>query len=412
MKPLKKALYTSDLVRLLMQSNQEGNWLQSISHLAINNYIDNRLVSSGATDCLQLYNPVLYRPTLSWQKSTLNFFQEKRSLSFRQPFSPVAAKPVSLANQEPPAIVGEKLEYTSLQHHFPAIYAVGPEGVAAGDTPRRKAEVLQLKGYLTLFDQMFADAEQKISWLTRLLAVEDRQTPSLVADLRKHLPGKLLNEDGSHKLLKPEYPAALKHESESTYFENMLDHLLARHGEALPPLGNDDFRLKQQMLKFLPDIGSRRAQAWFNPGSNNFSGLHARVYFRMGEYAAQIDQDPYFLLIEHILLVPKTAEDTPLLIHKNNEPINDPYTAQMTVVVAESRLHNENGDVDQNKWLRLQQVLEEEKPEHIKMYVHLVDDEDNTSESAYVGFIPDIKDWQSESLGREGIVERLNAIYA
>ncbi|MGS0757714.1 hypothetical protein ACVBEH_25475, partial [Roseateles sp. GG27B] len=48
--------------------------------------------------------------------------------------------------------------WASVQHDFPALYGIGTAGLSPQQaTPQRQAQVLQLKGYLLLFDQLMAD---------------------------------------------------------------------------------------------------------------------------------------------------------------------------------------------------------------------------------------------------------------
>lgn len=62
-------------------------------------------------------------------------------------------------------------KYYSFQHNMPDIYMVGRENIADSETDLRKAQRLQLKGYLVFFDQLLADflmrldsAKHVLSW--------------------------------------------------------------------------------------------------------------------------------------------------------------------------------------------------------------------------------------------------------
>ena len=48
-------------------------------------------------------------------------------------------------------------DYVSVQIQFPAVYGINRYGVPTGDNGKRKAQALQLKGYLLLYDQVLAD---------------------------------------------------------------------------------------------------------------------------------------------------------------------------------------------------------------------------------------------------------------
>ncbi|WP_019605855.1 hypothetical protein [Teredinibacter turnerae] len=51
----------------------------------------------------------------------------------------------------------ELLSYISVQNHFPANYGINAFGLPASASPQRKGQAKQLKGYLTLFDQLLVD---------------------------------------------------------------------------------------------------------------------------------------------------------------------------------------------------------------------------------------------------------------
>ncbi len=66
--------------------------------------------------------------------------------------------PDNLDKQPPIGIYHEDLgEYVSIQNEFPVIYGIGPDGLPDGATLQRKAQALQLKGYLLFFDQLLAN---------------------------------------------------------------------------------------------------------------------------------------------------------------------------------------------------------------------------------------------------------------
>lgn len=181
--------------------------------------------------------------------------------------------------------------YYSIQNTFPAIYAVGPGAVDANATDAGIAQSRQLKGYLTLFDQVLANQFSQLANVEQLFsfknamtgtpsdthwyyAVKDKQqqknsmypvpylrfSPTYFFQSLYHIPGikpllagnetfnfSLRPENGNvmekkewHRFrldpynsyirglmnMMEEEPASLRRRNE------MLDHLLARHGES------------------------------------------------------------------------------------------------------------------------------------------------------------------------------------
>jgi hypothetical protein len=68
-------------------------------------------------------------------------------------------------------------EYYSLQHNFPDTYGINEKGVPAGCTPVRKAQILQLKAYLLIFDYLMANALHQAGNIADLLQLSDKLPP-------------------------------------------------------------------------------------------------------------------------------------------------------------------------------------------------------------------------------------------
>ncbi|NOU50553.1 hypothetical protein HG263_08360 [Pseudoalteromonas sp. JBTF-M23] len=61
--------------------------------------------------------------------------------------------------------------YTPVQHELPSMYGVGQERLAVQQGTARHAEILQLKGYLTLFDQVLANLFAQLENIKHLFAI-------------------------------------------------------------------------------------------------------------------------------------------------------------------------------------------------------------------------------------------------
>ncbi|MFN7677192.1 MAG: hypothetical protein ACK5QW_01175, partial [Cyanobacteriota bacterium] len=60
--------------------------------------------------------------------------------------------------------------HRSLARLLPAVYGVGPAGLPADASPERRAQALQLRAYLLLFDQLLANSQAQLAHAARLLS--------------------------------------------------------------------------------------------------------------------------------------------------------------------------------------------------------------------------------------------------
>jgi len=84
--------------------------------------------------------------------------------------------PDNLDKQPPIGIYHKDLgEYVSIQNEFPVIYGIGLDGLPDGATLQRKAQALQLKGYLLFFDQLLANYLAQLSQLRAFFSMQSEQ---------------------------------------------------------------------------------------------------------------------------------------------------------------------------------------------------------------------------------------------
>jgi hypothetical protein len=136
-------------------------------------------------------------------------------------------------------------DWTSVQQDFPALYGIGNAGLGSRVTPQRQAQVLQLKGFLLLFDQLMADqlallaqARQRLSVsATELQGVAARFGPAAV-QAPHVLASQIVTSVVGHGELYPALatPQMLLDQLESPAAaaarqHRLLDHLLARVAE-------------------------------------------------------------------------------------------------------------------------------------------------------------------------------------
>ena len=81
----------------------------------------------------------------------------------------------------PPALgtARDLAAYRSVQHDFPPLYGVGDTGLPGSPDARRRAQALQLKGYLLFFDQLMADRMAMLAQASRRLSVADEDLDTL-----------------------------------------------------------------------------------------------------------------------------------------------------------------------------------------------------------------------------------------
>lgn len=171
------ALYTSDILRLLLQHRDQRGTdivqredvntrnIAAVRNLSLANYLDGRPITSNARDCLQLVKSQRHIPRLSLTKSRIGFFRNQVEVSYdlNRVIDLFEEKKTALLLQEETAFedialpVGDVFpvsEYYPIQNDLPVIYGVGEAGLPDTATEERKTLAMQLKGYLFFFEQM------------------------------------------------------------------------------------------------------------------------------------------------------------------------------------------------------------------------------------------------------------------
>lgn len=229
----------------------------------------------------------------------------------------------------PPAALGTARDlaaYRSVQHDLPALYGVGDTGLPGRADARRRAQALQLKGYLLFFDQLMADrlamlagaaqrfsvaeadlAALRLAWLT-----QPAQQHVLAAQVVRTQAAPMSQRSSEQQTLALEkvYPADVSAAQLAATLEtaaeaatrqlHTLDHLLARSGEdlrAYRDIIGTTFAASAaqqvvdtaQVLREVNALASERGQGyvqaepatdWWN--SDNTSGLERRLARLLG----------------------------------------------------------------------------------------------------------------------------------
>lgn len=109
-------------------------------------------------------------------------------------------------------------DYYSIQHTFPEIYAVGNDAIMAYASAFQIAQSKQLKGYLTLFDQLLANQFAQLANVGTLFSFKNAQT-ALPADLNNFYA-----HQTAYQRTHPAYPAPYRSFA-PTYFGQSVYHI-------------------------------------------------------------------------------------------------------------------------------------------------------------------------------------------
>lgn len=305
---LKKVIYASDIINLLM--DLEG--VREIKNFLMTKYDTNGKPvpgQMGMSWCLPI-SP-MHKPVLSSDYSKILFFKDgfpflSRYEEVRDTVHLLHAQnnagkliptfedlPIPKGNQR------DTLSHWPIQYDLPLVYGVGEYGLPPEPSDLRKAQQLQLKGYLMFFEQLLADFLAQLTEAKNLYSTDAiRQTyysqylgaikevgDILHPDMEKALandPGDPVSQELWQKL----------YENNNQFLERrnrFLDHLLARFAESFSDYSLLMYRInlenislekiepeeiievKRNTLKSYPEISYGRSLAFnYFPQDENF----------------------------------------------------------------------------------------------------------------------------------------------
>lgn len=283
-----REVHVSDILRLIMrrrniagtdlvaQENPSGRDIVAVTDLALSNYINNRPITVDAQNCLHLVEIERYRPRLSLSKSRIVFVRNEAEVHYdmlrveslftaMQQAEEAASLPMDPSPVWPVAR-GEALpieDYTPLQNDLPRIYGVGEARLPEEVGVERHAAVLQLKGYLLLFEQFLADLTAQLGNINRFFSADPDEQETYFCRALFELPDvqKLLTRyppggDWAAFIAAPDNPyrSALQQavEGPERFLDRrnrMFDHLLARQGEEMVAFCQELHRYAQKELQ-------------------------------------------------------------------------------------------------------------------------------------------------------------------
>lgn len=355
------------------------------------------------------------------------------------------SEPSSLPKGRPLAIVPEEGRYResdvylSPQNEFPAIYQLGKDEANVNDPVERRARRLQLKAYLTFFDQLLSDYLEQLTKVGRYLSWDVKSptyyhhvlTDGEIADVSLVLGHYAGYEDGL---------------DEDTFMERknaVMDHLLARFNEVFVDYsllrfvsGDDklDFNLqdavsdKARFLASYPETSSQRSQGAMlsafaaDPSLWHYGPIEMKIANKLGinqmpDVLSRLDGDREetfnenfgLHILEHNLLVPpgysQLTPDVFLRLALEDDPERlsaDPYTAQVTVVLPGWM------KITRHSYFRaiVENLIMEEIPAHISVKICWLDrDVMRDIETAYPKYVASL--WKG---GSKKMTKNLTAV--
>lgn len=272
--PVSNKLYTSDILRLILQLRKPGatdiqsreditnRSIIAVRNLSLSLYIDNRIITSDAKDCLQLINSIRHVPRLSVGKCRITFirnnvevnydiaralelFEQKKLLEVVENNADTPDIPITQGISYP---IGE---YYPVQNSLPVTYGVGINSLPVSASRQRRAQAKQLKGYLFFFEQILAGHFAGFANINNFFSASTSVSSTLFQQPLYNLPEVAdlfvgfdptveswtdfrTDENNSYETI---LNNALENENRFLDRRNrMLNHLLARLGESMDEL--------------------------------------------------------------------------------------------------------------------------------------------------------------------------------
>ncbi|THU40589.1 hypothetical protein FAM09_00290 [Niastella caeni] len=305
---LKRILYTSDIINLLM----DIPGVKAVKNFALTLYDDEGYQVKSEPWSLEVsYNhqPRLYAEASRFLvfKNGLPFLPDKLELADTlQVVIGNNAQPKFSATENdlpvPEGVYYDLTGYYPLQYSLPLTYGVGYEGLPATASAKRKAQAKQLKAYLLFYEQLLVNYMEQLAHVKDLFAVDPTVQHSYFSRLltSKEIKGldEIINGLNSTNLQQLE-------ESETVFLDRrnrFLDHLLARFAEQFNDYAlmlysysqskevADDKLIKDKIafLKDYPFMSYNKARSfnYKDPGEvchpENIAGLTMRIRRLLG----------------------------------------------------------------------------------------------------------------------------------
>jgi hypothetical protein len=276
--------------------------------------------------------------------------------------------------------------YFSFQNLLPETYRMGVDSIPESASALRKAERMQLKAYLTFFDQILSDYLAQLDHFQDLLSVKAGDPDSNETYFHGTLTEDDITDVSQVLYGFPDYVVPPEDAEENLKRKNeVLDHLLTRFAESFAEYASLEFirnhqtdstavkesvEDKKRFLGDYPRISSLRSCGLDWSGEDWVTGAERRIMRRLGiddpDARGRLSQQKKLALyvIEHSLLAPREPEDGFLELAVGEgeiELLRDPYTFRVTAVLPAW------ADLASNLNFRryAEKIIREEIPAHI-----------------------------------------------
>ncbi|MFT4156077.1 hypothetical protein [Parafilimonas sp.] len=459
-------IYTSDLVRIILDLNGDANVTQanytgqnkkiiSIQDLTITNYINNQVINTNVRNCLSLTLIELYKPKLSVGKSALTVIKNNVQVSYDMSLVTSIFKTLknqqALASKTPaissvlPVVAGNFLNveaYASVQNDFPQTYGISYVGLPDTSSDERKAQANQLKGYLLPFEQLMADYLSQLAHIKQIFSIDADVNETYFWQTLDAVPNVAPLLATGYAAAIPTLLQQLEQTASGSRRNNFLDHLLGQFGEdftefallmynkygdaATSELIND----KSLFLKEYATLSYSRAKSYNYKGqawnTDNVAFLKKRICRLLG--ITNYDQQTLsgannegFHIVEHILLRPKIndtlsgAIDDFLNVDVDSdgsiiEGKKDPYSFRLTFVFP--NWPERFTDTGFNRYI--EKIIQRETPAHILAEVHWLDEPTmQTFENAFQAWLTAVATQTNDALitpAKNDLITVLNSL--
>ncbi len=276
--------------------------------------------------------------------------------------------------EETPGIAADLKDATPLPYLFPSNYGISETGLPSAASDERKAQTLQLRGYLIFFEQLLINYLKQLENFAGIFSFRQNRETILKTYFSEKLPDSVLRNDS-------EEDKKFEYNEGTDVFDRknrILNHLLAQFNEkfsdfALFELQQKEFlETKADLIENYPGLSSNRGRA-INLISEaaedeNMGGLKEMIAAKLGLNTPIAGTDgemevDHFHVVEHILLRPEGSLPLEFLcsekIAEDLQP--DPYSYRVTYIIPRRK-----GRFINNKFREIvYSTLASETPAHI-----------------------------------------------
>lgn len=378
---LKSVIYVSDIINRLMEIDGVVN----VDNVQLTGYDDEGNALSGMADPVinsngeTVFDPM--RVSASWIMYVISehqprlylngsdFMFHKNGLPFRARMDEVIDTLTRLRGEtERPRFSGAPNDlplpqgrcrniddYFPVQYSFPAVYCTGPDEMPKNASDEHRTQVLQLKAYMMVFEQILGNSFAQIAHAAELFSIDPGAERTYFV---KEFSEKLIQGYDNISALSGDADAESKlHglvESSDEYHDRrnrFLDHLLARFAEQFSEytlllsdlegglVASDRLvDYKRSFLNAYPVISHDRGRAFNYRGdltsAENVSGISRRINLLLGSVSGH---ESRMIVVEHLLLRPKFPGDAlyPVFNEYSDDTCcgDDPYSFRVTFVM-------------------------------------------------------------------------------